>query len=119
MCEKERVLMEMNAMSIRTSAVVLALGFAVSLPAFSQELGNAKQGQMLADTVCSECHAVKKTALRSPNNHAPTFTSIANTPGMSPMAVRVWLRSAHREMPNLVLKEDEVDNIIAYLQTLK
>jgi hypothetical protein len=35
------------------------------------------------------------------------------------MAVRVWLRSAHREMPNLVLKDDEVDNIIAYLQTLK
>jgi cytochrome c2 len=111
--------MEMNAMSIRASVAVLGLSFAVSLPAFSQELGSARQGQMLAETVCSECHAVKKTALRSPNDHAPTFTSIANTPGMTPMAVRVWLRSAHREMPNLVLKEDEVDNVIAYLQTLK
>jgi cytochrome c2 len=111
--------MEMNAMSIRVSAVVFAVGFTVSLPAFSQELGSVKQGQMLAETVCSECHAVKKTALRSPNDHAPTFSSIANTPGMSPMAVRVWLRSAHREMPNLVLKDDEVDNVIAYLQTLK
>ena len=107
-------------MSIRIAAGVLGLNIVmVTMPAFCQELGSARQGQMLAESVCAECHAVEKGALRSRNDHAPTFENIATTPGMTPTAVRVWLRSAHREMPNLVLKPDEVDNVIAYLQTLK
>jgi mono/diheme cytochrome c family protein len=88
-------------------------------PVLSQELGSAKQGQQLAETVCAECHAVKPGAVRSPFDHAPTFQTIAQTPGMTPMAIRVWLRSAHHEMPNIMLAPDEIDNVIAYLQTLK
>ncbi len=107
-------------MSTGFAAVVFGLGVSmVAGQAVSQELGSARQGQMLAETVCAECHAVEKGALRSRNGQAPTFESIAATPGMTSTAVRVWLRSAHREMPNLVLKPDEVDNVIAYLQTLK
>ena len=104
---------------IGAAAVVAVIFAAVSGPSFSQELGSARQGHMLAETVCAECHAVEKGALRSRNSHAPTFESIAAMPGMTATAVRVWLRSAHREMPNLVLKPDEVDNVIAYLETLK
>ncbi len=107
-------------MSTRVTAAVIGLGLITgSVPVWSQELGSARQGHMLAETVCAECHAVEKGALRSRNDHAPTFESIATTPGMTPIAVRVWLRSAHREMPNLVLKPDEVDDVVAYLQTLK
>jgi mono/diheme cytochrome c family protein len=88
-------------------------------PVMSQELGSAKQGQALAETVCAECHAVARGAVRSPFDDAPAFETIAQTPGMTPMAIRVWLRSAHREMPNIMLQPDEIDNVIAYLQTLK
>jgi cytochrome c2 len=85
----------------------------------AQELGDARRGQNLAETVCAECHAVQKGALRSRNDHAPTFETIATTRGMTPMALRVALRTSHREMPNLVLKNEEVDDVIAYLATLK
>jgi mono/diheme cytochrome c family protein len=88
-------------------------------PGFSQELGDAKRGKSMAEMVCAECHAVEKGALRSRNGNAPTFTTLATTPGMTPMAVRVALRTSHREMPNLVLKNNEVDDVIAYLATLK
>jgi mono/diheme cytochrome c family protein len=111
--------MKEMGMSARFAAAVFGIGIIASVPVFSQDLGSAMQGHMLAETVCAECHAVEKGALRSRNIQAPKFEDIANTPGMTPMAVKVWLRSAHREMPNLVLKTDEVDDVIAYLATLR
>lgn len=97
----------------------LAMAAMISGPAFSQEPGSVMQGQELAQTVCAECHAVGPGAIRSPNAHAPTFDSIVRTAGMTPMAIRVWLRSAHKEMPNIMLSPDEIDNVIAYLASLK
>ena len=88
-------------------------------PSFSQELGDARLGKTLAESVCAECHSVQKGATRSRNGNAPTFETLANTPGLTPMALRVALRTSHREMPNLVLKNAEIDNVIAYLATLK
>ena len=85
----------------------------------AQPLGDAKRGQTLAQTVCAECHAVEKGQPRSRNGHAPTFETLATTPGMTPMALMVALRTSHKEMPNLVLKNQEVDDVIAYVATLK
>jgi cytochrome c2 len=85
----------------------------------AQELGDARRGRNLAESVCAECHAVQKGALRSRNGNAPAFETVATTPGMTPMAIRVALRTSHREMPNLVLKNQDVDDVIAYLATLK
>lgn len=104
---------------MRKHIMVLAVAIVFAEPAFSQEPGNVMQGQELAQTVCAECHAVAPGAIRSPNAHAPTFDNIAHIPGMTPMAIRVWLRSAHKEMPNIMLSRDETDNVIAYLQSLK
>ena len=107
---------------MRQTIVAVVMGAAammIAAPVLSQELGSAKQGQALAESVCAECHAVSRGAIRSPFEHAPAFETIAQTPGMTPTAIRVWLRSAHREMPNIMLQPEEVDNVIAYLQTLK
>ncbi len=104
---------------MRRHIAVLAVSLTISGPAFSQESGSVMQGQELAQTVCAECHAVASGAIRSPNAHAPTFESIVRTPGMTPMAIRIWLRSGHKEMPNIMLSRDETDNVIAYLVSLK
>lgn len=45
-------------------------------PGFSQDLGDVKRGQTLAETVCAECHAVERGAPRSPNGYAPTFVTL-------------------------------------------
>jgi len=91
---------------------------ALAVAATAQEIGDAKRGRVLAETVCAECHAVDKGAL-SRNGNAPTFQTVATTPGMTAMALRVALRTSHKEMPNLVLKNQEVDDVIAYIATLK
>ena len=92
---------------------------ALASPFHAQALGDAKRGQVLAQTVCAECHAVEKGQPRSRNGRAPTFETLATTPGMTPMALMVALRTSHREMPNLVLKNQEVDDVIAYVATLR
>lgn len=104
---------------MRKHIMFFMIAVMTSGPAFSQEPGSVMQGRELAQTVCAECHAVAPGAIRSPNAHAPTFDTIAHIPGMTPMAVRVWLRSAHKEMPNIMLSRDETDNVIAYLASLK
>jgi mono/diheme cytochrome c family protein len=101
-------------------AAVIALSIGqLTGPVSAQEMGDAKKGAALAQTVCSECHAVGNGESRSPNTKAPTFTSVAGTRGMSEMALRVWLQSPHPTMPNLMLGEGEKDDVIAYILSLK
>jgi mono/diheme cytochrome c family protein len=92
----------------------LALAALVS-QASAQVTGDARKGEVLALTVCSQCHAVRPGQLRSPNPMAPNFTSIATTLGMTDRALRVWLQSSHPTMPNVVLTSDERDDVIAYI----
>jgi mono/diheme cytochrome c family protein len=107
-------------MNYRLIAAAFILGLIQSLGAAqAQEMGDAKKGATLAESVCAACHAVAKGETRSPNAKAPTFTSVAATRGMTEMALRVWLQSPHPTMPNLMLGEDEKDDVIAYILSLK
>jgi mono/diheme cytochrome c family protein len=91
----------------------------VSSQAWAQTLGDRTQGRDLARQVCAECHAVGRSPGASPNPGAPPFEVIANLPGMTSIALTAALRTSHREMPNVMLKPDEMSNIIAYILSLK
>ena len=56
---------------------------------------------------------------RSPNPKAPTFEKIANVPGMTLMALNVALHTSHKTMPNLIIEPDRIEDLSAYLHTLK
>ena len=47
--------------------------------------------------------------------NAPTFEAIANTPGLSSAALAAALQTSHRTMPNVVIKGDDINDIIAYI----
>lgn len=98
--------------------VVLAL---MALPgaAGAVELGNAQVGHEYAAQVCAECHNVEAGGSFSPNPDAPSFQQVADTPGMSPRALTVWLRTSHPTMPNFILSTDEIDNVVAYITSLR
>ncbi len=55
----------------------------------------------------------------SPNPDAPSFQSVADTTGMSARALVVWLQTSHPTMPDLILKPDEMDNVVAYIMSLR
>jgi mono/diheme cytochrome c family protein len=87
--------------------------------AAAQELGDAKSGLSYAEGVCAECHAVKKGERVSPHERAPAFEVVANSRGMTEMALRVWFQSPHPSMPNLMLREKLADDLVAYIMSLK
>jgi len=102
-------------------STALAAGLTVALAAgvAAQEMGDAKRGATLAQTVCAECHTVDVGQTPSPNTRAPSFVTVAKTRGMTPLALRVWLQSPHPTMPNLLLTDEQKDDVIAYLLGLK
>jgi mono/diheme cytochrome c family protein len=76
-------------------------------------------GAAYAKQVCAACHAVLPNEQISPLAQAPTFQKVANTPGMTEMALSVWLQSSHPTMPNIILKQDDLRNVVAYIHSLK
>lgn len=93
--------------------------FGALAPASAQESSDLHRGRDFAIRVCAECHAVLPEEKISPNDKALSFRTIANTPGMSRTAIIVWFQSPHPTMPHLVLADDDLDDVIAYIQSLK
>ncbi len=98
-------------------AIISVLG--VSIPAAAQETANLSAGRDLALQVCAECHAVMPEEGLSPNAASPTFKAIANSPGISRIALLTWFQTPHKTMPNLVLKAEDADNLAAYIISLR
>jgi mono/diheme cytochrome c family protein len=87
--------------------------------AHAQAPGDAQRGSALAQRFCAECHATGKRDDGSPNSEAPSFTTVASTPGMTRTALNVFFQTSHRAMPNLILETDQKNDIIAYIMSLK
>jgi mono/diheme cytochrome c family protein len=82
------------------------------------EIGDPQAGFEYAYSACAGCHAVGDE--QSPNPNAPRFKDVANTPGMTPTALMVWLQGAHHPtMPNVIIRGQELRNLIAYILNLK
>jgi cytochrome c2 len=86
----------------------------------AQLTGDASRGLIYAQRQCSDCHAVQAGRALSPlAERIATFKDIANTPGMTPMALMVWFQSPHPNMPNLILDPADRDDVIAYIVSLR
>lgn len=83
------------------------------------DVGDAQKGLVYAQQVCSACHNVLRTDAASPNPQAPAFKKVADTPGMSITALTVWSRTSHPTMPNLVIEPADMDDLIAYILSLR
>jgi len=95
----------------------LALSVVVS-PSHAQGVGDP-QGLALAQQVCSECHAIRKGQIRSPNSRSPTFSELATAPGMTTAALMVALTTPHAGMPMFMLTAEQREDVIAYILSLR
>jgi mono/diheme cytochrome c family protein len=95
------------------------LGFIVSTPTQAQEDGDPGRGIAFAQATCAACHGVLSTDLSSPRPDTVTFKVIANAPGMTGIAINVWLLTPHRSMPNLIIEPQDRADVIAYIVSLK
>lgn len=87
--------------------------------ALAQQRSRRDAGLILARRICSECHTVERKLVPSPNPWAPRFTTIANVPGMTAIALSVALQRSHQTMPNINLDADEMRDIVAYILSLQ
>jgi mono/diheme cytochrome c family protein len=100
--------------------IVAASAFLAGIqPVCAQEQGDPKRGLSYAEKACTECHGVLAEDDISPLLDAPTFRSVANTPGMTYTALSVWFQSPHPSMPNLIIPPEDLANVIAYIMSLK
>jgi mono/diheme cytochrome c family protein len=81
--------------------------------------GSPQRGLAEAQQVCSECHAVQRGQVRSPNSKSPTFVELATAPGMTATALLVALTTPHAGMPMFILTTEQRENVIAYILSLK
>jgi mono/diheme cytochrome c family protein len=69
--------------------------------------------------ICSECHTIEKGRRPSPNGLAPNFETVAKTPGLTAIALIAVLRTSHCTMPNIIIPDDDLRNVVAYILSLQ
>jgi cytochrome c len=106
-------------------AVAILLALAVfflirvrSAASATVETSRVSEGHRLAEAWCETCHAVEPHVLEMPNE-PPSFQAIANQPGITPLSLKVFFRTSHKDMPNLVIAPDEADALASYILSLK
>ena len=99
-----------------TTLGLAALGaLLVIAPAQAQD---ATTGAQIVQSECAGCHAVGGEA-KSPEAKAPRLADVAALPSTTELSLKVFLRSSHKNMPNILLEPDEIDAVSAYILGLK
>ncbi len=106
-------------MMTRTLTALMGGALLLSVPVHAQDAGNVGHGREIAQNICSACHVVSRGQRVSPNTEAPPFPNLADTPGMTSIALSAALLTSHRLMPNIILEPDERRDVIAYILSLK
>ncbi|PWB81897.1 MAG: cytochrome C [Methylocystaceae bacterium] len=76
-------------------------------------------GRRLAATLCVDCHRIDATTPpKDATSQAPSFVDVARLPSTNELAIKVFLRSSHSQMPNFILTPEEIDSVAAYIVSL-
>ena len=103
-------------MRVMIFLAISTLGAASALAA-EDVVGDPQAGFEYAQSVCSGCHGI--SAENSPVRKATRFREVADRPGMTGTALRVWIETYHPTMPNIVVDKQDMLNVIAYILSLK
>jgi mono/diheme cytochrome c family protein len=87
----------------------------VAAPAMAAS-ADPTSGAHIAKAECASCHAVGSGAeAKSPDPKAPRFIDVANMPSTTELSLKVFLRSSHKNMPNIILTREEIDSLASYI----
>ena len=89
-------------------------------PAFAAGDGtDVTRGHELARAWCADCHGVERGQLKGPRAGVPSFAAIVDHPATTELTARAFLQTPHPTMPNLKLSPAEIDEIVAYIMSLR
>jgi cytochrome c len=98
---------------------LLAMVLATRVAWAAGDTTDVSAGRELALNWCSECHLVVENQDRVPSDAVPTFLAIANHRSTTELGLRVFLTSPHGAMPNIMLTREQIDEIVAYILSLR
>ncbi len=91
----------------------LLAGFA---PAALSQQGDAARGLDIARQVCAHCHVVEEGGRGT--DAVPSFRQVATQPGVTEAQLRGFLVDPHPRMPDPQLTNQEVEDLVRYLDSL-
>lgn len=97
-------------------AVATALVLAIAQARVAEEVDLIAQGARLASQSCTPCHAVRGAV--APGSAAPAFSDIARMGSTTSVSIKVFLKTSHAPMPNIMLTEREIDALTLYILSL-
>ncbi len=104
-------------MKLAVVAMLIAAVMILAARAKAEEIDDAQSGFAYAQDYCAKCHGVAGEP--SPLPQAPRFKTVAEQPGITAMSLQVWLQTSHPTMPNIILEPKDMQNVIAYILSLK
>lgn len=113
-----------NFVSRPTALIALMLQIPMILTpsmrqAVAQDAGTPEAGHKLAQTWCVNCHVIDPTQRQGTSNGAPPFAAVARMKSTTFMGLKAFLQTPHDRMPDLHLSRDEIDDVAAYILSLK
>jgi cytochrome c len=97
------------------SLVIAGVLATFALPA-AAATGNADAGRQLVLRSCTSCHATNTTTAAT--DGAPPLSFVARDNKQNPAWIRGWLMDPHPPMPGIMLSRQQIDDIVAYLNSL-
>ena len=80
------------------------------------------EGRRIARESCAQCHlldAAGKPASPDQRMQGPAFAAVAAMPSTTSVAIKVFLKTPHANMPNIMLSEAEIDALAVYILSLR
>jgi hypothetical protein len=99
-------------------SLFIAAALALPAEALAQPGSSHSLGRQVAIELCSSCHRVIE-GQRLPGQNVASFFAIANLPSTTALSLKVFLRSNHKGMPNLIVSESDTDKLIDHILSLK
>lgn len=100
---------------IQGAALIFLL--AVAQPQ-SARAADAANGERIASRWCHSCHLATGRQ-QNGSDLAPPLSSIANDATLTPKGLHAALSGRHPRMPDFSLAREQIDDLSAYLRTLR
>ncbi len=75
-------------------------------------------GRGLAEAWCKDCHAID-AATAGTRRRGPDFVAIANRVSTTALSLKVFMKTSHHRMPNLIIAPAQADDLANYILSLR
>lgn len=102
---------------------LLTIGAALLLPvarlAAQDDSVVVAEGRKLAEQWCAECHVIDRDQDFAGSDAIPTFPEVAASPAVTSAGLKAFFSSPHQQMPDIQLTQQQIDEIVAYILSLR